>query len=271
MPATRTAFEELPSSVLAAIEGHMGRVHRAEAVAEGLNSHLAARIHTDTGGCHVKGLRSDHRWAWTQRREAEVNPYLKGISPELLWRIEESGWDILGFELLNGRHADYESESPDLPKVADLLRRLGEAPCPDIELRRAEQRLEAYVDNPAHLEYFAGNSLLHTDLNHENVIVQSGVAYLVDWAWATRGAAWLDAGYWVIWLMAVGGHSQEQAESWAGRIPAWRKAPSEGINAFAAANAHLWAEVGGAEPDAWTARMITASRYWAQYRKKLSA
>lgn len=97
-PTTRTAFEELPADVLAAVEGHMGRNHRAEAVSGGLNSEIAARLHTDAGACHVTGLRSDHPRAWTQRREAEVNSYLAGISPELLWRIEESGWDLLGFE-----------------------------------------------------------------------------------------------------------------------------------------------------------------------------
>lgn len=270
MPQPRTAVEDLPPSVLAAIEGHMGRIFAVKPVSEGLNSQIATRLDTDAGACHVKGLRSDHRWAWAQRREAEVNPYLKGISPELLWRIKGSGWDLLGFELLNGHHASYEPESPDLPKVVDLLRRLGEVPCPDIELRQAEQRLKAYADDPVHLEYFRGNSLLHTDLNHENIIVQGDTAFMVDWAWATRGAAWLDAGYWVIWLMAAGGQPPKQAESWAAQIPAWNSAPFEGITAFSAANADMWREIGGEDPDPWTARMVAASRDWHQYRLTLS-
>jgi hypothetical protein len=209
----------------------------------------------------------DHPRIWTQRREAEVNPYVRGIAPALQWRIESDGWDLLGFDALDGHHADYDPGSPDLPKVAGLLVRLGEVGCPDIELRRAEQRLERYAARPADLRHFAGNSLLHTDLNNDNVLVDEW-AHLVDWAWATRGAPWLDAAYWVIWLMAAGGHAPESAEGWAGKVPAWLAAPREGITAFAVANANVWEEIGGAAPDQWTARMVTASNTWAAYRRR---
>ncbi|MFM9445039.1 aminoglycoside phosphotransferase [Streptomyces acidiscabies] len=186
----------------------------------------------------------------------------------MLWRIEEAGWVLLGFENLKGHHADYTTGSPDLPKVASLLRRLGEVTCPEIQLRQAEQRLEAYAAKPSDLDHFTGNSLLHTDLNDHNVIVD-GSAYLVDWAWATRGAAWLDAGYWVVWLMAAGKHKPASAEQWACEIPAWRAAPKDGITAFAQATANLWEEISGDTPDAWTARMLNASRNWLDFRQSI--
>ncbi|MFJ9247897.1 aminoglycoside phosphotransferase [Streptomyces sp. NPDC101776] len=267
MATTRITFEDLPLAALSAVEKLTGPVLKSETVSQGFNSELAARVFTDSGSCFVKGLRTDHRWISTQRREAEVNPFLHGIAPGLLWQIEEAGWVLLGFENLQGRHADYTAGSPDLPRVADLLRRLGEVTCPEIQLRQAEQRLAVYAAKPSDLDYFAGHSLLHTDLNDHNVIVD-GSAYLVDWAWATRGAAWLDAGYWVVWLMAAGHHEPESAEQWAHEIASWRVAPTEGITAFAQATANVWEEIAGDDPDEWTARMLRASRLWARFRQR---
>ncbi|MEV5238494.1 aminoglycoside phosphotransferase [Streptomyces cinnamoneus] len=265
MATTRIAFEDLPATVHAAIEEHTGPLLRTEPTSAGLNSEISTRIHTATGIYYIKGLRSDHRRVWTQRREAEIAPYLHGIAPALLWRLETDGWDLLAFQALDGHHADYTPGSPDLSKVAATLRRLGRTPCPDIELLRAEQRLHAYVAQDSHAELFAGTALLHTDLNNENVIVGEQ-ALLVDWGWATCGAPWLDAGYWVIWLIAAGGHTPQAAEEWAGCVPAWRTAPDEGINAFAQANANVWEEIAGPAPDSWTARLLQAARQWSAYR-----
>jgi hypothetical protein len=263
---THISFDDLPTAVLTAIERHTGPVIKTEPVSHGLNSEIAVRLFTDSGSCFVKGLRTDHRRVWTQYREAEVNPFLHGISPALLWRVQDAGWVLLGFELLDGHQADYSPGSPDLPKVADALRRLGDTPCPEVELRHAEQRLEKYVPRSADIRFFAGSSLLHTDLNNANVLVDEKARF-VDWAWATRGAPWLDAGYWIIWLIAAGGHTVESAEGWAGRVPAWQTAPASGVASFAQANANVWEEIAGADPDPWTSRLLRASRQWAGYRR----
>ncbi|MFJ8792714.1 aminoglycoside phosphotransferase [Streptomyces sp. NPDC102462] len=267
--ASRTDFDELPSALRAAVASHVGRIHRVEPVSAGLNSQIAARLHCDAGTVHVKGLRTDHRWAWTQEREAEVNPYLKGISPELLWRVKESGWDLLGFAHIKGHHADYSHGSQDLPLMVGLLIGLSETECPPIELREAGQRLRKYVDDVSQSDLFVGNLLLHTDLNNENVLIQENRAYMVDWAWATRGAPWLDAAYWVIWLMAAGEHSPQSAEQWAEQVPAWESASREALSVFALANQRMWAEIGGDSPDSWTSRMMSASETWSEYRQSL--
>lgn len=269
MATTRTAFEDLPASVHTAIEERTGRLLTIEAATAGFNSEISARVHSTTGTCFIKGLRTNHPRAWTQRREAEVNPYLRGIAPALLWRLDAGGWHLLAFEALDGHHADYSPGSPDLPKVAAALRHLGETPCPPIELRHAEQRLLAYVTNEDQAQHFAGPALLHTDLNNENVLVVDERVLLVDWAWATRGAPWLDAGYWTIWLMAAGGHTPQSAEQWAARVPSWHAAPREGIDAFAHANANMWEEIAGPNPDPWTKRMLDAARSWSAYRSAL--
>ncbi|WNI25104.1 aminoglycoside phosphotransferase [Streptomyces sp. ITFR-16] len=271
MATTRTHLDRLPSPVRAAVEQHTGPLLEVVEASAGFNSEVAARVTSVTGTWHIKGLRAGHPRAWTQRREAEIAPFIREIAPALRWRVETAGWDLLGFEAMDGRHADYAPGSADLPEVAALLRRLGRTPCPDIELRHAEQRLERYAATPDDLRFFAGDHLLHTDLNNTNVLVndqspQGDRARLVDWAWATRGAAWLNAGYWVIWLIASG-HTPTAAERWASKVPAWHTAPPEGITAFAAANRNVWAEISGADPDAWTLRLATAAAAWHGHRE----
>ncbi|MFD7618152.1 aminoglycoside phosphotransferase [Streptomyces sp. NPDC059802] len=271
MATTRIGLDRLPPAARAAIEEHTGPLLTVGETAEGFNSEIAARVTSATGTWHIKGLRTSHPRVWTQRREAAVAPFLTGLAPALRWRVETVGWDLLGFEALDGHHADYAPGSPDLPEVAALLCRLGATPCPGIELRHAEQRLEHYAAHPDDLRLFAGAHLLHTDLNNANVLVddharQGDRARLVDWAWATRGAAWLDAGYWVIWLIAAG-HTPASAEGWAAEIPAWHTAPAEGITAFAAANVNVWSGISTADPDPWTLRLATAATAWNAHRK----
>jgi hypothetical protein len=230
-----------------------------------LNSAVAARLHAAGASYFVKAMPVDARWVFTQRREAEVAPYVRTVAPAMLSRLVVGGWDVLVFEALSGHAADYAPDSPDLPQLVGLLRAVSELPCPPTELRHADQRLSNYVASADDVHYFAGGSLLHTDWNNFNVIVTPDGARMVDWGWATRGAAWLDTGYWVLWLIASG-HDPRAAEAWAQQVPAWLGASPSGVTAFAAANKAMWAEIGGPTPEAWTARMMAASRNWYDYR-----
>ncbi|MEV4515612.1 phosphotransferase [Dactylosporangium sp. NPDC049525] len=239
-----------------------------ESSAEGLNSAVAAKLHTATGTYFVKALPIDHRWVWTQQREADVAPYVRSLAPELIAHTVTSGWNALIFEALPGRHANYQPGSADLPKVADLIRRVGELPTPPIELRDATQRLAAYVTHKDDLQHFAGDTLLHTDWNPSNVIISDDTR-IVDWPWATRGAPWLDAAYWTIWLIAAG-HTPASAEQHAAQIPNWQSASIAGLNAFAAANARLWTEIGGDHPDPWTKRIMAAANDWHEFRRSVN-
>ncbi|MZF56756.1 aminoglycoside phosphotransferase [Streptomyces sp. SID5594] len=271
MATTHIGLDQLPPATRTAVEEHTGSLLTVEETAEGFNSEIAARVTSSTGTWHIKGLRTDHPRVWTQRREAAIAPYLTDLAPTLRWRVETAGWDFLGFEALGGHHANYANYAPNLPEVATVLRRLNETPCPDIELRQAEQRLEHYAAHPDDLHYFAGPHLLHTDLNNANVLVDTEAphghrARLVDWAWATRGAAWLGACYWVVWLIA-GGYTPASAEHWAAEIPSWHTAPAEGLTALAAVNANLWSDITNADPDPWALRLSTAANAWHAHRR----
>lgn len=94
---------------------------------EGFNSEIASRVTSATGTWHIKGLRTDHPRAWAQRREAAIAPFT-GVAPALRWRVETAGWDLLGFDALEGHHADFTPGSPDLQEVAALLCRLAGTP-----------------------------------------------------------------------------------------------------------------------------------------------
>ncbi|MEU0557459.1 hypothetical protein [Dactylosporangium sp. NPDC006015] len=267
MPTARIPYDALPPAALAAIEATTGPVLSFDSPAEGFNSAVAAKVHTATATYFVKALPSDHRWVWTQQREADIAPYVRPVGPALIAHLVTSGWDILIFEALPGRHADYRPGSADLSSVADLIQRIGELPTPPIELRDATQRLAAYVTVENDLQHFAGTTLLHTDWNSSNVIVGADTR-IVDWGWATRGAPWLDAGYWTIWLIAAG-HTPASAERHGARIPAWQAATAEGLEAFAAANARLWSATAGEQADPWTHRIMTAANDWHEFRRAM--
>ncbi|MDQ3763145.1 MAG: aminoglycoside phosphotransferase [Actinomycetota bacterium] len=243
------------------IEKQTGPVLAAEPVTAGLNSEIAVVVYTSLGATFVKGLRCSHRRIWTQQREAEINPYVLRVSPRLRWHVKTDGWNLLGFEHVAGRHVDYSPGSPDLPKVVQAMRLRGQIPCPDLPLGVAQRRWLSYTDAP---ELFAGDHLLHTEWNPGNVLVNDA-AHLVDWAWATRGAGWIDPACWVVWLVASG-HSPQAAEDWATQIPAWHAAPRNSLDEFARAQASMWGGIALDSPEQWTQRVAGAAQQWVEHR-----
>jgi hypothetical protein len=225
--------------VRALIERFTGLVETARPVGEGLNSEIAVIINDRY---FVKGLRQDHPWVWTQNREKEINRYIRHVSAALEWNAEADGWNLLGFRYLPGRQPDYRPGSPDLALITDLLPKLPGAPA-GLDLKRAEQRWSAYSQQAG---LFAGDHLSHTDWSPGNVVIGRD-ARLVDWAWPTRGADWIDPACWIIWLIASG-HSPARAESQAASVPAFARAPRQAVTAFAAAQAAMWTEIGEQAP-----------------------
>ncbi|MGH3857684.1 MAG: phosphotransferase family protein [Pseudonocardiaceae bacterium] len=260
----RTQWGELPGTVRRALESAAGPVRGVEPISAGLNCGIAALLHTTTQTVFIKGLRSDHPRIATQRREAQINPYVAPIAPRLLWQLERDGWTILAFEHLNGRHADLTPGSTDLPKLAETLRRLGQIRCPDLPLRRLEDRWAGLVNDSA-LHLLAGDSLLHTDLNPYNILIGEQ-ARIVDWAWPTLGAAWVDPACAALWLIAEG-HTPPAAEAWAAQIPSWTAASRHGIDAFTAASCRLWEQIAHDDPQPWKLRLHAAAQAWAEHRR----
>jgi len=245
------------------IEKETGPISAVTELSEGRNSEMTVIVCSGDEATFVKGRRADHRWAWTQERERMINPLVRHVSPALKWSAVNDKWNLLGFECVSGNHADYSPGSPDIPKVMDALLQIQGIACPDgIHVKQAEQRWAAYTGTP-HL--LAGTSLLHTEWNPGNVLIGER-AHLVDWAWPTCGAAWIDPECLAVWLIAAG-HTPRAAESWAARIPSWHSAPASALDEFARVQAFMWADIAADSSQAWTENLARAARQWATHRK----
>ncbi|MER7897222.1 aminoglycoside phosphotransferase [Streptomyces sp. NPDC096046] len=247
---SRIPFEQLPADVRQAIVDKTGRVHAARTVRGGMNSGIASVLETESGSVFVKGIPADHPQVGAQRREAAIAPHLPASCPRLHWHLELDGWSLLGYEVIDGRHADYAPGSPDLLLVEAALTDLQQATAPtDIEIKDAVDRWAEYAP-PGTLHYFGGDALLHTDFAPDNVLIAGGRARLVDWAWPTRGAAWIDPGALALRLMEAG-HTVDEAAAFAGRFPSWREAEPEALAAFGTATAALWNEIADEAEAPW--------------------
>jgi Ser/Thr protein kinase RdoA (MazF antagonist) len=132
---------------------------------------------------------------------------------------------------------------------------------PDSALKHAEQRWGPYSPSP---EQFAGHTLLHTDLAPHNVLITDR-AHLIDWAWPTRGAAWIDPAVLILRLMEAG-HTATTADEWArANLPAWTAAHPAPVTAFSAANAALWDEIAHSDGQVWKKNMARHAHDWLTY------
>lgn len=103
----KAARADLPDAVRAAIREHTGPSIGLSPTACGFSSQIAVTLDTRGGRVFIKGMRQDHREALTLQREAAVNPHVVPVAPRSLWRGTAGGWDLLGFEHVAGRAADY--------------------------------------------------------------------------------------------------------------------------------------------------------------------
>jgi hypothetical protein len=266
--AKRIQWDDLPGPLKDAISARTGPITAGRAVTDGQNSPLAAVIDTRDGRVFVKGLPTGHRLVITQAREAAAAPLAKGISPELLWQFDDAGWNVLGFEHIEGRAADYRPGSTDVDLVTGLMEALAAIRIPPGPgpWKPIQARLKTYVDDPADAHVFAGTALTHTDWMPDNVLISHGRAWLVDWAWATPAAPWTDPAFWLLRLIARG-HTVEQAEARAARLPAYAAASPAHIAIFARANVSMWNEIELDNPIPWAKTMAHTARTWAAYRQ----
>ncbi|GAA0244174.1 hypothetical protein GCM10009527_046110 [Actinomadura nitritigenes] len=265
----RTDWTDLPEDLRNQIAAKTGPIDRIEPAPTGNHADIASTLHTAAGRVFVKAARKlddqDGPEVTSLRREAAVNPAVPEFAPRLRWQIESGEWLALGFEHVQGRPADFSAGSPDLETLAKTIHAVHQAPCPDAAMA-AERRWQRYVDDPAPLA--AGGVLLHTDLNQDNfIITRDGSAYVVDWAFVTRGAPWLELVLLIPWLLKAGHHPQA-AEEWAAQFPTWTEAEATDIDTFTAAFARQWRTASQRRQDAWIVRHADLTGRWADYRLK---
>jgi hypothetical protein len=257
-------WANLPATVRQAIENRTGTVVATVSPDNGRNSDFLATLQTSHGPCFVKGVRTGTRRARAQQTEARVGAWPNSAAPRLLWDVTADGWHVLGFEAVTGHHPSLAPGSPDLPMVAEtaaaMARELTPSPVelekstdqwawsapwrrlskPDRELDNWDKgHLSELLDwERRGIEAVHGNSLVHGDLHPLNILVADR-ARVVDWAWSSVGAPWLDSAALVLRLIAEG-HTPDQAEEWANAIPAYWEAPADAVTAYAVLVFGMW-------------------------------
>jgi hypothetical protein len=248
----------------ALIEPRTGPILEAARTPRGFTSDYTGIIRTASGRVFVKAARDPGRLVSSLEREAAVNPAVQHISPALGWQARGHGWLALGFQHAPGRHASLSPGSPDLPAVVDAIERISKTPLPPAAQDWRENRYDRYASGTA--GHFAGRTLLHGDINPDNLLVgPGGNVTIVDWSWPTHGAAFIDPACLAVQLIAAG-HTPAQAEHWAARCTAWREADPAALDAFAAATARMYQRFEQLDPEPWRKAMTAAATGWAEHR-----
>ncbi|WP_206502152.1 phosphotransferase [Streptomyces chrestomyceticus] len=237
---TRTAWGELPPEARAVVEERVGGVRGATPVPDGLTCRMAAVLTTGAGLLFVKGAPvGDAKARAGQAMEAAVNRAVGEAGPRLLWQVVAGGWDLLGFEYVDGRHADLSAGSADLPLVAGALRAAQDVRVPEsVQVPSLASRF-ADILAPGELALLRGDVLLHTDTNPHNLLVGDRRAWVVDWAMPAAGPAWVDVAYTAVRLMEADCMPREALE-WAERFPSWVAADPRAVQALVTGTCRRW-------------------------------
>jgi hypothetical protein len=246
-------------SLVAPYTGKVSAVRYAE---RGYSSDVTAVVECSDGPVFLKAVRESSAEASSLSREAQINPYIRSVSPALQWQLRENGWIVLAFDVVAGTYADFAPGSPDLPAVAKTVNAIGAIDCPDVARDWPETRWNRFTDRPSR---FAGSTLLYTDINPDNFLMTDSGVSVVDWSWPTRGAGFIDPACLVVQLVAAE-HSPAEAEGWAQRCTAWRTADPAAIDSFAVATVRMYRHFESRDPAPWRTAMTEAAIRWAAHR-----
>jgi len=250
-----------------AIKPYTGNVSEFQRTSRGYSSDLTAIVECETGPFFVKAMRNKPGGRRDQiERERLINPYVISVAPALRWYVDEGAWYVLGFEVVDGRCSLFNPGSPDEKEIVRSLSEIADIRCPELAYAWPETRWNRFVASDEEARLIAGRSLLHSDINPSNFLIGASGTWVVDWAWPTMGAAFIDPACLVVQLVASG-HSAESAESWASRCRSWTDADPQAIDAFAAATVRMHRSFVQRNPDAaWLQAMADAAQAWASYR-----
>ncbi|WP_327586207.1 phosphotransferase [Nonomuraea sp. NBC_00507] len=295
---TRPTWEELPDVVINAVQAQCGQVLKAETATHGIMPGIATRLDLEDGG-HVffKAIERTHEAARLHLRERWAGRSLptEVPAPRMLWADTVGDWHAMVWEYVNDKahHADLSPGSEDLPAVLDTMALLGAlfTPCPNGAMPVSENvnalmaKARHMLDKPPgelaerapyeaavngfDLSALRGNTLLHYDLSAGNLLVTGGRVRVVDWSFAARGAAWLDAALFAPRLIDAG-HTPEKTDQLLSTLPHWRDAPRKAVAGIAAA----WtlfrlykAQYGPEQVREARARAADAGRSWLAYQQ----
>ncbi|TDC27655.1 aminoglycoside phosphotransferase [Micromonospora sp. 15K316] len=254
----RSEWDVLPETVTAEIARRVGGINEVSPAPSGNHAEIASTITGSTGKVFVKAASADLA-VRTLRYELAATKAVAWYPPAVRWHFEVDGWLVVGVEHLDGPHLDLSPGSPDLGLLAVTLKGLQETPAPAGTWFTPGGRVG--FDHPA----MDGTSLVHTDLNPANLIVTPDGLRIVDWAWATKAAPWVELALLAQWLIGSG-HTPEQAEEWLAQFPAWAGGDRDVLAHFAFTNAAKWAAKARQSDQGWVHDLAAWTAAWAAYR-----
>lgn len=274
---------------------------RAISQEAGFTGGLACQLVLDDGRrAFVKGAQ-DHPLAPMYEQEAAVASVLPDEvpAPRLWFTLRATGWVLLLFDDVAGRHPGFQPGSADLPAVLATVGAISRAltPCPLAGARPVAGALERVsrcwrqlsAGPPADLDPWCvrhlpslvkwetrwlsaaeGDTLLHADLRPDNMMVaRDGTVFVVDWAFGYRGAAWFD-GVWLVPYLIMDGHSPASAEEAVAGLGVWQMVSQQTVTSLAVSVAGHWevARRRRSRPElrAYQRREAAAALAWAAYR-----
>jgi serine/threonine protein kinase len=243
----RLTWMQIPAHVRVGIEAIVGggAVVTAASQSGGFSPGTADRVVTADGRrAFVKAVSSIHneRSPSLHRAEAHVVGQLPSNSyvPALLGVYDDGAWVGLVFEDIDGHTPAVPWNTVELEAAMTALQQMAEAftpsPVPDLppvtsfyatvfggwERIRTEPPTDLAPWARHHLDdlcrladrglaCLAGDSLLHTDIRADNLLIRTdGTVAVVDWPWACNGAAWFDQLLLCINVDLYGGHDPEK-------------------------------------------------------------
>jgi Ser/Thr protein kinase RdoA (MazF antagonist) len=244
----RITWTQIPAHVRAGIEAIIGGGAVVTAVSQsgGFSPGTADRVVTTDGRrAFVKAVSTiqNERSPSMHRAEAHVVGQLPPNSyvPALLGVYDDDAWVGLVFEDVDGHTPAVPWNAAELEAVMTALEQMAQAftpsPVPDLPpvtsfyatvfggWERIRANPPADLDPWARhqldglcrladrgLACLAGDSLLHTDIRADNLLIRTdGTVAVVDWPWACNGAAWFDQLLLCINVDLYGGHDAEEA------------------------------------------------------------
>ncbi|MFE0527160.1 aminoglycoside phosphotransferase [Micromonospora parva] len=254
----RKDWTALPASVTAGIAERVGGTFDVTPASSGDHAEIASTVTGPVGRIFVKAA-SGELSVRSLRYELVVTRSIDRYAPAVLWQFESDGWLVVGTEHLAGPHPGLSPGSTGLDLLLATLTALQETPAPGGTWFTPAARLG--FAHPA----MDGETLIHSDLNPTNLIVTSLGLRIVDWAWATKAAAWVELALLVPWLIGSG-HSAQQAEEWLAQLPAWTATDHQVLDDFATRNAMKWVAKSRQSTERWVHDLAMWTSKWTAHR-----
>lgn len=254
--ARRLSWQHLPPELRAAVERQLGSpVAEAASQDAGFTPGFASVLTCADGSRHfvkAASTAAQRPFADAYREEGRRLASLDASvpAPALRWRIDED-WVVLGIEYVDGRAPQRPWVADELQRALGLLETCTEALTPVPERWRLATFAEELAGWPAHwgrvrrtrtdlphldeaaelaagfAEVTAGDTVVHTEARGDNMLLgERGEAWLCDWNFPVRGAAWIDP----VWLLVEAYGDGLDADAHLAGCPLTADVPAEHVD-----------------------------------------